>query len=119
MSLNSNMQQGDENGNAFNYDAVKNAALIIRALNNPLRKRIIDLLLRNETANVTHMVHTLREEQTVISQHLNIMRQAKIVTFLKKGKNVYYFLNRSRVTEIQNCLTMLFEENPGRDLKKK
>src|SRR5688572_24390403 len=113
MSLNLKQEEGDDESSLINYNAVKMAAIIIRALNNPVRKRIIDLLLKNETVNVSNMVYNLREEQTVISQHLNVLRQAKIVTFLKKGKNVYYFLNKSRVQEIQTCLSTLFEENAG------
>ena len=70
-------------------------------------------------ATVTDLVFNLREEQIVISQHLSILRQAKIVTFLKKGKNVYYFLNKSRIVEIQKCLSKLFEEIiPSANLKK-
>ncbi|MDB5198196.1 MAG: regulatory protein ArsR [Chitinophagaceae bacterium] len=102
----------------INFDDVKKAAVIIRALNNPLRKRLIDFLLKNETATVTNIVFNLREEQTIISQHLNILRKAKIVTFLKKGKNVYYFLNKPRVAEIQKSLEGLFDEIPIEDLKK-
>lgn len=102
----------------INFDDVKKAALIIRALNNPLRKRLIEFLLKAETASVTNIVINLREQQTIISQHLNILRHAKIVTFLKKGKNVYYFLDKPRITEIQNCISALFEDNLVDSLKK-
>lgn len=102
----------------INFEDVKKAAIVIRAFNNPLRKRLIDLLIKSETASVTTMVINLREPQTVISQHLNILRHAKIVTFLKKGKNVYYFLDKSRMLEIQNCLSGLFEEHKVETLKR-
>jgi len=102
----------------INFDDVKKAAVVIRALNNPLRKRLIDYLLKVETASVTNIVINLREQQTIISQHLNILRQAKIVTFLKKGKNVYYFLDKPRMIEIQNCISGLFEDPPPEGLKK-
>lgn len=103
----------------INFEDVKKAALVIRALNNPLRKQLIEFLLRNERATVTDLVFDLREEQTLIYQHLSILRQTKIVTFLKNRKNVYYFLNRSRVEEIQKCISNLFEEKPSGDGLKK
>jgi len=101
----------------INFSDVKRAAVVIRALNNPVRKRIIEYLLNNETATVTDMVINLREEQTLISQHLNILRSGKIVTFLKKGKNVYYFVDKQRITDILKCLSGLFEDNNSYILK--
>ena len=118
MSLNVKDGKIPSQKNLIDFDDVKKAAIILRALNNPLRKRIINFLLTNETTTVTNIVFNLREEQTIISQHLNILRKAKIVTFLKKGKNVYYFLNRTRVAEIQKSLEGLFDEIPIEDLLK-
>lgn len=111
MSLNANPSKKSPQPKVINFDDVKKAAVVIRALNNPLRKQLIEYLLKNETASVTTLVLNLREEQTVISQHLSILRNAKIVTFLKKGKHVYYFLNKSRVLEIQKCVSHLFENS--------
>lgn len=115
MSLKAKTGKNSHEKLLINFDDVKKAAVVIRALNNPLRKRLIDFLLKNETATVTNIIFNLREEQTIISQHLNILRKAKIVTFLKKGKNVYYFLNTTRVAEIQRSLEGLFDEIPLRN----
>ena len=102
----------------ISFEDLKKAAVIIRALNNQLRQRIIHFLLNDDTTTVTNIVLNLREDQTIISQHLNILRKAKIVTFLKKGKNVYYFINKTRLAEIQKSLEGLFDEIPIEDLKK-
>jgi DNA-binding transcriptional ArsR family regulator len=82
---------------SLNFDDVNKAAIVIKALKNPIRKRLITYLSKNDAATVTNIVFNLREEQTKISQHLNILRKAKIVTFLKKGKNVHYFLNKAMI----------------------
>lgn len=110
MTLNVNLSKKSPQSKFINFDDVKKAAVVIRALNNPLRKRLIENLLISEKATVTNLVFNLREKQTVISQHLRILRSAKIVTFLRKGKNVYYFLNKSRALEIQKCISNLFDD---------
>ncbi|MDQ6723784.1 MAG: metalloregulator ArsR/SmtB family transcription factor [Thermoproteota archaeon] len=102
----------------INFDDVKKAAIVLKALNNPIRKKLINYLLKNEPTTVSNLVFNLRVEQTIISQHLNILRKAKIVTFLKKGKNVYYFLNKTRIEEIQKSLEGIFDEITESDLKK-
>lgn len=102
----------------LNFDHITKAAIIIKALKNPIRKRLIVYLLKNDPASVTNIVFNLREDQTKISQHLNILRKAKIVTFLKKGKNVYYFLNKARIAEIQKSLSGLLDETPTEDILK-
>jgi DNA-binding transcriptional ArsR family regulator len=101
---------------SLNFDDVNKAAIVIKALKNPIRKRLITYLSKNDAATVTNIVFNLREEQTKISQHLNILRKAKIVTFLKKGKNVHYFLNKARIVEIQKSLNTLLDEIPDKDL---
>ncbi|MBA2248640.1 MAG: helix-turn-helix transcriptional regulator [Chitinophagaceae bacterium] len=105
-----------------NADKLAKAAFILRALNNPIRKKIFDHLLDHEHSSVTHLIIKLRLEQSVISQHLAIMRKAKIVTFLKTGKFVYYYLNKDRVVEIKNCINSLVDttsEAPIRGLSVK
>ena len=118
MSLKVSKAKASDQKELLNFDDVIKAALIIKALRNPIRKRLISYLLKNDGAKVTNIVFNLREEQTKISQHLNILRNAKIVSFLKRGKNVYYFLNKGRIAEIQKSLSGLLDEIPNKDLMK-
>lgn len=118
MSLKVSKVKASDQKELLNFDDVIKAALIIKALRNPIRKRLISYLLKNDGAKVTNIVFNLREEQTKISQHLNILRNAKIVSFLKRGENVYYFLNKGRIAEIQKSLSGLLDEIPNKDLMK-
>lgn len=95
----------------FNALEIKKAATILRSLNNPIRKKIIDHLLIKDGSTVTEILVSLREEQTIISQHLAILRRSRIVTFLKKGKYVYYFLDTKRIIEVQNIIEKLLKED--------
>ena len=91
MSLKVSKVKASDQKELLNFDDVIKAALIIKALRNPIRKRLISYLLKNDGAKVTNIVFNLRKEQTKISQHLNILRNAKIVSFLKGGKMFIIF----------------------------
>lgn len=75
---------------------LQNAALAVRAINHPLRKKIIDLLEENGEMVVTDIYVKLRTEQSVASQHLAILRNAGFVNTRRDGKFIHYTLNKER-----------------------
>ncbi len=64
---------------------------LCKTLSNPKRLEIINLL-RNKERSVNELVELIKISQSNISQHLLILRQNKIVTTKRKGKNIYYKL---------------------------
>jgi DNA-binding transcriptional ArsR family regulator len=91
-----------ENSSAIKLDFLhlKKAALVLRALNHKLRQQMIKLLDESERMTVTELYVKLRLEQSVASQHLAILRRAGIVITHRDGKFIYYSINYSRVTEV-------------------
>jgi DNA-binding transcriptional ArsR family regulator len=79
----------------------KKAAAVFRALNHPLRQKILSLLHQHEKLRVTELFIKLRMEQPVVSQHLALMRQAGLVKAEKKGKFVFYSVDYNRVEKIK------------------
>ncbi|MDC3209116.1 metalloregulator ArsR/SmtB family transcription factor [Chitinophagales bacterium] len=75
---------------------LQNAALAVRAINHPLRKKVIDLLEKNGEMVVTDIYVHLRTEQSVASQHLAILRNAGFVDTRRDGKFIHYTLNKGR-----------------------
>tara|TARA_B110000037_G_scaffold173112_1_gene196828 strand:+ start:97 stop:438 length:342 start_codon:yes stop_codon:yes gene_type:complete len=75
---------------------LQNAALAVRAINHPLRKKVIDLLEENGEMVVTDIYVQLRTEQSVASQHLAILRNAGFVVTRRDGKFIHYTLNKDR-----------------------
>lgn len=75
---------------------LQSAALAVRAINHPLRKKIIDLLETNGEMVVTDIYVKLRTEQSVASQHLAILRNAGFVNTKRDGKFIHYKLNTDR-----------------------
>lgn len=89
------------------YPSLKRAALVLRAASHPLRKQIINLLDEKKKLPVTDIYVKLREDQSVVSQHLAVLRKAGIVNAEKNGKFVFYTLDRNRIAEIGNFVAKL------------
>lgn len=77
--------------------ALRLSADTLRALANPLRLRIIAMLLEQPSICVQNIYSELGVEQSIASQHLRILRQARLVYTTRKGKFVYYLLDEERL----------------------
>ncbi len=59
------------------------------ALSHPVRLKILDVLRAGESC-VCHIQATLNQRQAYISQHINVLRNAGLVTARKEGQRVFY-----------------------------
>lgn len=83
----------------------KQAARILRAVNNPLRQKILMYLEAHPSCTVTQLHKALRLEQSVASQHLAILREAKIVTFEKVAKERKYSVDYAMFDHVKyHCM---------------
>jgi DNA-binding transcriptional ArsR family regulator len=79
---------------------LKEAALVFRAVNHKLRQQILAVIHENKGIDVTSIYRKLGLEQSVASQHLAILRKARIVTTKREQRFVYYSVNYKRLAEI-------------------
>jgi DNA-binding transcriptional ArsR family regulator len=86
---------------------LQKAALTFRAVNHPLRQQILQLLHKNGQLIVTSVYVKLRIEQSVASQHLAILRRAKLVLAKREGKNIFYSVNYQRLNQIHTVSEQL------------
>ncbi len=84
----------------LDYNALKKAALVLRALNHKLRQQLLKLIEDEKKITVTEIYVRLRLEQSVASQHLAILRKAGIVSTERDGKFIFYTVNYKRIDEI-------------------
>lgn len=84
-------------------ESFKKAAMIYRAVNNPVRLSILSELF-NGPMSVTNLYVKLRMEQSVMSQHLAILRNARWVITKRDGKHVVYSIN-NEVVNMYNTIT--------------
>ena len=63
---------------------------ILRVVSNPIRLKILTILLDRNWACNCEFEYVLDIHQTLISHHLKIMRDAKMISFVKDGLWKYY-----------------------------
>jgi len=88
----------------LDYNVLRKAVLVLRAVNHKLRQSIINLLEENKRMTVTEIYVKLRLEQSVASQHLAILRRAGVVNTERQGKFIFYSLNHDRIAEISGLV---------------
>ncbi|MBU6340310.1 MAG: helix-turn-helix domain-containing protein [Bacteroidetes bacterium] len=88
----------------LDYNELRKAVLVLRAVNHKLRQRMIDLLEEHQRMTVTDIYVKLRLEQSVASQHLAILRKAGVVVTERQGKFIFYGLDKSRLTQISQLV---------------
>lgn len=91
------MKERFESMNA-DFNAYRQMADTLKALAHPVRLCIVhQLLLREESRNVTDMQHCLDLPQPTVSQHLQKLRAAGIVEAERRGLEVRYRLKDERI----------------------
>lgn len=73
-------------------------ANLCKALSNPVRLMIIDVL-KNGEKTVTDLVRDLDRSQSNLSQHLGVLRDRRIVKSRREGANVFYSLATLKIAE--------------------
>ena len=82
-------------------------AALLKALSNPIRLQIVHNLLVSGCHNVSCMEQGTGMSQSCISQHLQKLRSAGIVTAERVGNEVYY---RITSKEVAPLVASLFRE---------
>ena len=86
----------------------------MKALGHPVRMRIVMWLLANECGCCGDVCASLPLAQSTVSQHLDMLRRAGIVSLSQQGTRSNYSLNRQVLAELSAVLAGL-SANP--DLK--
>lgn len=85
-------------------------AKFFRALGDPSRLRILELLLEGEKS-VGECVDTLQLTQSRVSSHLSCLSDCGYVTLRRDGRKSYYSVADGRVVDLVRLATALAAEN--------
>src|SRR5215213_2829021 len=88
---------------------LKKGALVFRAINHNLRRQMLELIHQSARMTVTEIYIKLRLEQSVVSQHLAILRKAGFVQTERQGKFIFYAVNYERIKQIHKTARELVE----------
>jgi ArsR family transcriptional regulator, arsenate/arsenite/antimonite-responsive transcriptional repressor len=70
-----------------------------KALNDPIRREILELLKKGDltAGEIADQFHITKPS---ISHHLDILKQANLVTAVKEGQFIYYSINTTVIDEM-------------------
>jgi ArsR family transcriptional regulator len=79
-------------------------AEVIKLIGHPQRLRIIEYLDLHGESAVSDIVAGVGGQQGAVSQHLNKMRQAKIIACRRDGRQMLYRIAAENALTILNCM---------------
>ncbi len=88
----------------LDVEKVEKVAFILKALGNPLRISIIDLLRIHQELSVNQLSEKLGAEQSLVSHNLSNMKLKGILDSRREGKNIYYHLKLKEVLKVLECM---------------
>ena len=88
---------------------------VFKALGDPTRLEIIDLLTKSKNLCVGVIAEKTGMSQPAISQHLKVLKNAGILNAQKMGPEVHYTINQEKITQLKNDVDSLFTEKEGHD----
>jgi DNA-binding transcriptional ArsR family regulator len=95
--------------NQLDVKQLKKGVLVLKSMNHKLRQDIVKFIDSKKEITVTEIYTKLKTEQSVISQHLAILREAKVLNTKKEGRCVKYSVNYDRILQIKTLLDELLK----------
>ncbi|HQU47320.1 MAG: transcriptional regulator [Planctomycetia bacterium 21-64-5] len=107
-------------------DSLKASSQLLKALADPVRLRILHLLLEADEVCVCHIHEALELPQPTVSRHLAYLRKRGLVTGRKEGLWVHYRLAKAKTNLhrgimvcLHTCLTDMQELRRDRERLKR
>lgn len=88
--------------------ALPSAAVVLRALADPMRATILELLSEEQLC-VCHLQAALGAKQTLVSHHLKALRDAGLVDSEPAGRFIYYRLVPGAFDAVRDAVAALAE----------
>ncbi|QCX34042.1 winged helix-turn-helix transcriptional regulator [Caloramator sp. E03] len=86
--------------------------LPFKALSDPTRRKIV-MLLKNSDLTAGEIAEHFNITKPSISHHLNILKQAGLISDERKGQNIHYSLNTTVFQEIIRWFFEIIDYNEG------
>ena len=86
-------------------------AKMLRAMSDPKRLRIVDMLSCGELCGC-EILEAFHITQPTLSHDMKVLTEAGIVNDRREGKNIYYSLNKAALDALLATLTHITEDKP-------
>jgi ArsR family transcriptional regulator len=82
-------------------------AVITKAIGHPMRVKILRLLAEHNTCITSDIVAEMPIAQSTVSEHLKILREAKLIQGEIEGPKISYCINRSVLAALERAISTL------------
>lgn len=107
---------------SFRPDPILDIDKVFKALADPTRRRLLDLLHRESGQTLTALCEDMDMTRQAVTQHLQLLEDANLVAVVWQGREKLHYLNPVPLHEIYERWIGKFERNRLgvlRDLKKR
>ena len=88
----------------LDFRKLEQVAEVLKAVAHPIRIQIIELLGQRERLTVTEIYQVLGVEQSLTSHHLTKMKDKGVLRCEREGKNIFYSLADTKITQVISCI---------------
>jgi ArsR family transcriptional regulator len=85
--------------------------LVFKALNDPIRRKILKLLKKRGNMSAGEIANQFNITKPSISHHLDLLKQAGLAEVTRQGQYLYYSLNTTIVDELFHWTIKYLLEN--------
>ncbi len=85
-------------------ESLEKASELLKAIAHPVRISIIECFEKEQRLTVTQIYNMLEIGQATVSHHLGIMRDKRVLSAKREGKNIYYSLKNDSIKLLLNCI---------------
>ncbi|OLR23047.1 ArsR/SmtB family transcription factor [Bacillus cereus] len=90
----------------MNTHAFERSAEILTAVSHPMRLLIVHQLVKKGSLNVSQLQKLSQLPQSTVSQHLSKLKSLKVVSYDRKGLEVYYKVTDEQVIRAVKTLQL-------------
>jgi DNA-binding transcriptional ArsR family regulator len=83
---------------------IEKAANRLKSIAHPMRVAILELLSEKEKLSVTEIYQSLKIEQAVASNHLNILKEKGVLASRRDGQKIIYSVKAKSLNTIVTCV---------------
>jgi DNA-binding transcriptional ArsR family regulator len=87
-----------------------NDDLLFKALADPTRRRLLDLLYRRDGQTLGALCEHMDMSRQAVTQHLAVLEEANLVATLWRGREKWHFLNPVPLQEVYERWIRKFEK---------
>ena len=91
-------------------EKVRDTDLLFKALADPSRRKLLDLLHANDGQTLNELCEHLDMTRQAVTQHLDLLEAANLVATVRRGREKLHFLNPVPLQEIYDRWIAKFEK---------